>query len=217
MKLDQVLIVVPTHGEMEVIRRDFQGPGCKWVLCGVGPAKAALETTTAILRNSPGLVVLAGICGIFSRSRRRLGSLFMAQSETYGDLGRCTVNGIEPIVISGKRLESHFDLMPHISAFSLRPFLKHLDVTIGHMVTVSCTSNSEERPLLGSGTREYICENMEGAAVAQVCTSFGVPFLEIRAGSNFVGDQDLANWQIGPALKKLAQVLGPLLEHVRMV
>jgi futalosine hydrolase len=41
-----------------------------------------------------------------------------------------------------------------------------------------------------------ICENMEGAAVAQVCALHGVPFLEVRGISNHTGDRDLSRWDV---------------------
>ena len=217
MKLNQVVIAVPTNGEKEVIRRDFKEAECKWIVCGVGPAMAAQEVTAAILKERPSLVILVGICGIFKSYGRLPGSLFIAQSETYGDLGRCTGERIEPIVIAGNALDIHFDLMPYIAAFSLEPFLNQFDISLGHMVTVSCTSSSEDRPLLGSISRKYICENMEGAGVAQACVRYGVPLLEIRAGSNLVGDQNPSNWQIKPALKNLSKAMVPLLEHIKMI
>ena len=37
-----------------------------------------------------------------------------------------------------------------------------------------------------------ICENMEGAAAAQVCTLYEVPFLELRGISNLVEDRNTA-------------------------
>ena len=39
-----------------------------------------------------------------------------------------------------------------------------------------------------------LCENMEGAAVAQVAACHGVPWLEVRGISNMVEDRDLSKW-----------------------
>jgi futalosine hydrolase len=41
-----------------------------------------------------------------------------------------------------------------------------------------------------------LAESMEGAAAAQVCALFGVPFLEVRGISNAVGDRDRSKWQV---------------------
>jgi futalosine hydrolase len=40
---------------------------------------------------------------------------------------------------------------------------------------------------------------MEGAAVAQMCARFGVPFFEVRGISNLVEDRDLSRWNLSAA------------------
>jgi futalosine hydrolase len=42
---------------------------------------------------------------------------------------------------------------------------------------------------------------MEGAAAAHICALYGVPFLEIRAISNFVGDRDRGTWAVEEAVE----------------
>ena len=53
-------------------------------------------------------------------------------------------------------------------------------------------------------------ETMEGAAFFEVCLRYGIPFAEIRAISNRVGETDHARWNIPLALKNLQQALQPL-------
>ena len=50
-------------------------------------------------------------------------------------------------------------------------------------------------------------ETMEGAAFFSFCLERGIPFAEVRAVSNFVGERDHANWDIPLALKNLALAL----------
>ncbi|MBT5829851.1 MAG: futalosine hydrolase, partial [Candidatus Latescibacteria bacterium] len=47
-----------------------------------------------------------------------------------------------------------------------------------------------------------ICENMEGAAAAQLCLLYNVPFLELRAISNQVEDRNRDAWDIPLALER---------------
>jgi futalosine hydrolase len=49
-------------------------------------------------------------------------------------------------------------------------------------------------------------ESMEGAAFFYVCLMEGIPFIEIRAISNYVGERDKSKWEIPFALKNLSEV-----------
>ena len=217
MNLTKLLIAAPTAIEMRALDSALKGRECKRVICGVGPAHAAFGLTAAIFEEQPDLVVLAGICGLFKDSGNDLGTLIMASSETFGDLGRCTGYDVEPIEIGGKALEIHFDLEPHLAALSLDALMEQLEIVTGPMVTVSCTSASEGRRLLGDEAQGFLGENMEGAAAAMVCSRLGLPFLELRGASNFVGDQNKAKWRTNLALERVSAAIAPLLEHIGMI
>ncbi len=49
-------------------------------------------------------------------------------------------------------------------------------------------------------------ENMEGASVMAICERLGIPFSQIRAISNLVGD-GVENWSIKPAIVALTETL----------
>ncbi len=52
-------------------------------------------------------------------------------------------------------------------------------------------------------------ENMEGAAFFSICALFGVPHAQIRAISNYVGDER-QKWNIPLAVKRLAETIDAL-------
>ena len=58
---------------------------------------------------------------------------------------------------------------------------------------------------------------MEGAAIAQVCTIYKIPMLEIRGISNIVGERDKRKWNLGLASencqKLLLKLFCPETEH----
>lgn len=64
-----------------------------------------------------------------------------------------------------------------------------------------------------AATYDAISENMEGAAVARVCRSYKLDWLEIRAISNMVVDRDTSSWRLGEALKRCAAFTGDFLNH----
>ena len=53
-------------------------------------------------------------------------------------------------------------------------------------------------------------ESMEGAAFFEACLAAGVPFAEIRAVSNAVGEEDRSRWNIPLALANLQSFLNSL-------
>jgi futalosine hydrolase len=57
-----------------------------------------------------------------------------------------------------------------------------------------------------------LCENMEGAAVAQVAVLHGVPWLEVRSISNIVEDRDLKKWDIPKAADAVQYAVQHILE-----
>ena len=60
-----------------------------------------------------------------------------------------------------------------------------------------------------------ICENIEGAAIAQVCAIYKIPMLEIRGISNIVGERDKRKWNLGLASENSQKLLMKLLYQER--
>jgi futalosine hydrolase len=54
---------------------------------------------------------------------------------------------------------------------------------------------------------------MEGAAAAQVCLRYRVPFLEIRGLSNWAGNRNKRSWRLKEALDNCQRAMLHLLEY----
>ncbi|GAK02750.1 menaquinone via futalosine step 2 [Geomicrobium sp. JCM 19037] len=54
---------------------------------------------------------------------------------------------------------------------------------------------------------EAVAEGMEGFGVASAAKEYGVPVVEIRSISNFVGKRDRGAWKIPEALEQLAKAM----------
>jgi len=50
-------------------------------------------------------------------------------------------------------------------------------------------------------------ESMEGAAFHYVCLQEGIPFIQLRAISNFIGERDKSQWKMEEAIGNLNQQL----------
>ena len=58
-------------------------------------------------------------------------------------------------------------------------------------------------------------ESMEGAAVFYTCEYSGtVPFVEVRAISNYVEKRDKSKWKTGDAINNLCEILKDFIEEI---
>ncbi|MCK5512174.1 MAG: futalosine hydrolase, partial [Thermodesulfovibrionia bacterium] len=69
-------------------------------------------------------------------------------------------------------------------------------VKSGAFVTVSTSTGTHTRAVELEKRFKAICENMEGAAIAQICTLYNIPMFEIRGVSNIVGVRDKRKWNL---------------------
>jgi futalosine hydrolase len=82
----------------------------------------------------------------------------------------------------------------------------------GGFITVNSVSGYAARGQYLQSTWHGLCENMEGAAVAQVCSAFSLDFFELRTISNMVEDRDVSAWKLEEACIKVAETTSKLLE-----
>lgn len=90
-------------------------------------------------------------------------------------------------------LSQSFSLDPDLISWAQEIFP---DVICGSFVTVNCCSGTTELSNELQQRTGGICENMEGAAAAQVCAEFEIPLLELRGISNPTGTRDPQQWDI---------------------
>ena len=58
---------------------------------------------------------------------------------------------------------------------------------------------------------------MEGAAAAQLCTVYDVPFVEIRAISNRVEDRNLADWNLKLSATRIQKSVLCVVKNLKIV
>ncbi|MEW5746813.1 MAG: futalosine hydrolase [Nitrospirota bacterium] len=158
-------------------------------ICGVGKANAAHGTTMLIEHFRPRIVYSLGVAGAYPSAGLGVGDIAVAEREVYGDEGVvlgesfCTMERIGlPLVSKGDRVyynELPMTVPPALEGFSPR----------GTFITVSSCSGTLDRGRMLERYFNGICETMEGAAVAHICTLAGVPAAGIRGISNIIEDR----------------------------
>jgi futalosine hydrolase len=168
---------------------------------GVGQAAMAIRLTRLLNYYQPKAVLLCGCAGSYPNSGLSNGDLALASEEIFGDLGVVTQENFTPL--AELDIPQNSDYAPSCQQrYGLSSELSELagkilpDAVIGPFVTVSSCSGDPELSQSLEQRTGGICENMEGAAAAQVCSEFQYPLLELRGISNPTGSRDPAEWDI---------------------
>jgi futalosine hydrolase len=182
------------------------------VICagGIGKINAATATTALIERHHPRLVINTGCAGAYLESGLSIGELAVASEEFLADEGVLTSMGWQdlrymaiPTLVRGNRLyHNSLPLSKHAAekAMQLADYYG-VNLVRGRFVTISTCSGTRQRGEDLFRSLRGICENMEGAAVAQVCLRYGIDCLEIRGISNHVDERDMKTWDIPRAVE----------------
>lgn len=184
---EKVVILSPT--ELEI--NEFHAPPhVKVEVCGVGQAEVAAGVVAALAKHRPALIILAGIAGAYEGSGLAIGEVVLVGSERVADLG--AMRGGDFVPLYNKEYACPFAGpdrgLPRVA------------------------SNTLDTAAFASAAQAAI-ENMEGAAFFATCLAAGVPFLELRAISNRVGDAR-SMWDIPLAVKQLHIALNRLLHDL---
>ena len=185
---------------------------------GIGQVNMAIHLTRLLNEHTPTAVLLCGCGGGYPGNDLQIGDLTLATSECFGDLG--VALGEEFILLEQLDLPQNPQLSPVIQqSFSLNPDLlaraqKILPEAVsGAFVTVNCCSGNPDLSIELQQRYSGICENMEGAAVAQVCAEFDIPLLELRGISNPTGTRDPQQWNIVRGAEAAQTGILQLLDH----
>jgi len=188
--------------------------------CGVGKVNAAHSATLILENYDIDFLLLFGIAGAYTGA---IGDVVVAESENYGEEGVLTKDGwksIEftgfPLLQNGKEYYNTFPMDADLVKFALSVSKDiGFNVKYGNFVTVSQCSGTRESGEILRKRFNGICENMEGAAVAHICTLYRVPMVEIRGISNMVEDRNLEKWNIPLAVSHCNKVVSEMVKRLQ--
>lgn len=214
-------------GSLEVLCGAHAGMQVLLAFSGLGTTNAAAAVATILARFTVSRLWMWGCAGAYPEAGAELASLALASEEILGDHGVATLSSWRPLNAIGIPLARTssgpiFNRIPVDQAelqrarFLLnrwKPASGESGIHMGPFVTVAAASGSTARARALHNRFGALCENMEGAAAAQVCLRHAIPFLEIRALSNWAGDRRRRRWRLAEALKRCQQALVYLLEH----
>jgi futalosine hydrolase len=198
-----ILVVCAVRAEL---RGFTQREGIEVAACGVGPVEAAAGTARALALARYDAVVNAGIGGAF-RGRARIGDAVLVAEERFADLG---LEDGGPLVLPGgerliDRTHASDDLLARCVGL---PFAVGSGVTVARVTTTDATA---QRLALAY---DADVESMEGFAVLRACERAGVPALELRGVSNYVGDRASGGWDFAAGSRAAVAALELLVDRL---
>lgn len=217
-----ILIVAATEHEVAITRRYlsekiYQRKDCNVhiLITGVGLVNTTYALSKYFSKDKPDMAIQAGIGGSFHPFYPP-GSVVVVREEVFGDLG----------VEEDRTFKDIFDmnLADNIFPFSEKMLVNTHTLLLNTVklkpvrgVSINEITTDEQR--IQQMMRKYnvMVESMEGAAFHYVCLQEYIPFVQLRAISNFVGERDKTKWQMREALenlnRELIALLRPLLCH----
>jgi futalosine hydrolase len=175
------------------------------LITGIGSMSTAYWLTKSIDKHRPHLLIQAGIGGSFS-SDYPPGSLVLVNEEVSGDLG----------VEENNEFRDVFDMgLPQITgAYTGKSLvnkdedlLRRYNLPLVKAVTISEITTRAERIEQLKQKYQPVVESMEGAAFHYIALTEKIPYIQLRAVSNMVGERDKTKWKMKEAIELLNEQL----------
>ncbi len=173
---------------------------------GIGLLASSVSLMKVIYEQKPDLMIQVGIAGCLDTTIP-LGKVFAIKDEVIGDLG----------VQENKQWKDLFDMQ--FLKSSSAPFEKKvlpnkwlkqynvLKLPIKKGVSVNTISTQKDKIKTLSAKYKATLESMEGASLHYIGNDLNIPFIQIRAVSNYIGERNKLKWKMSEAIHNLNETL----------
>jgi len=192
---------------------------------GLGKVRTAAGLACAIARHRPAAVLQVGIGGAYLGSFLSVGLAMLADVDLELDLGVATGEGwADPSLLAvplmplpapahgggaptgGREAATHPALTTILAELTGLPR--------GRFATLDTVTADVDTGAALQRRFDVAIESMEGAAAAVVAARLGVPFAELRAVSNVVGERDRRRWDLRGAVRVAASTAARALDDL---
>lgn len=209
-----LLIVAATTSEIEPLLKDLRKrkslPDIDVLITGPGLLAATWSITRQVQLKKPAFIIQAGLAGSFSTSLVP-GTVVTVRDEIVADLG----------VMEDGSFHNLFDLgLAEADAYPFRKgklvnsnrLITQLSYPVVRAITVNEITTDPSRTGYYRKQLKATIESMEGAALHYIGLMEKIPFLQLRAISNYIGERDKSKWKMQQAIRKLNKALIELLK-----
>lgn len=172
------------------------------LITGVGNTATTYALTRHLLWRTPELVIQAGVGGSFSWEMPPPSVVFINE-EVIADLGAIHNGELSDIFDLGLAAE---DELPFTNRMLVNPDTEswtRFGLPFVRGATVNCISSTTQQVQTIKNKYAPVIESMEGAAMHYSCIMEQIPFIQVRAVSNFVGERDKNKWKMMEAIAAL--------------
>lgn len=176
------------------------------LITGVGMVNTAYALTKYIYQYRPQIIIQAGIGGSL-HPYYPPGAVVMIGEEIMADMGAQEEREFRDIFDLHLADENIFPFSKKMLVCPHHPIMEKIKLPVVRGITVNeITTGSDKMQQL---IEKYgaVIESMEGAALHFVCLQESIPFVQLRAVSNFVGEREKTKWQIQKAIAHLNREL----------
>ncbi len=183
------------------------------LITGIGLTATTYHLTRQLLFKKYALVIQAGVAGCFKKNIP-LGSVVIVKQDTIADQS----------VIELQQLKSLFDLklvpanqFPYTKTWLVNPaadLLKKTALRKVKGISVNEITTSRQKIAFYEKNFNAVTESMEGAALHYTCLMEGVPFLQLRSMSNYIGERNKKNWDMRASILNLNAALIELIKDL---
>lgn len=220
----RVIITAATNGEwmpsFQKINPAYAGTNKRFSVgfheSGIGLLASSVSLMKMFVQETPSLIIQVGIAGCFDK-KLPLGKVFAVKDDFAGDIG----------VMENKVWKDLFDLKldkpndaPYEKKSLPNPWLSQynlLKLPTKKGVTINTISTDKNKIDLYSGRYKASLESMEGAALHYIGRDLNIPFIQIRAVSNYVGERNKAKWNMQEAIYNLNETLLQYLDALNKI
>ena len=197
-----ILVVCALPQELRGLRAR---EGVELFACGVGPVEAAAAVARKLARETYVAVVNAGIAGAF-RGSARVGDARLVVDEALAGLG--LEGGGDFSLPGGATLVDGVSSDRALVRSCPDSFARARGVTVAQVTTTDATAHALRARYAAD------VESMEGFAVLRAAGLAGVPALEVRGISNYVGARANAEWDFAAGARATVRALESVLDCI---
>jgi futalosine hydrolase len=182
------------------------------LITGIGLTAATYHLSKQINLKKPGLVIQAGVAGCFD-TKVPLGTVVIVKKETIADQS----------VIELEQLKTLFDLglVPHDQFPFTKGWLENKSEVLKktklkkvNAISVNEITTLKPRAKFYEDSFSPMIESMEGAALHYTCLMEKIPFIQLRAVSNYIAERDKKKWDMKISIISLNKELIKLVEKL---